>query len=267
MFRCGVNRILQATFILTTCILSEHASAITDNTSLLDLYGGTPVVLPSNNTVDLTLKKEALYIKLGKEKTLGSDTDDFIRSSLLAYSFIWMERVYISPSNFRKLITTSFPEYLYNITGWQGCRGAKARRGLCSPKRKSFLNPPVDDGDPFLTNYIEHPLVGMTYYLYYRARGYDRRSSIFGSFMLSTLFEYTVEGWQQPPSFNDLILTPGIGVPLGIILEESSNWLAKRDSQFLRALSYIVNPTKILMREGEIAWGNALGISFRFNAW
>jgi hypothetical protein len=55
----------------------------------------------------------------------------------------------------------------------------------------------------------------------------------------------------RPPSFQDLIVTPGAGIPLGIILEETSYWLDSRDSGFLKAMSYLVNPTKIFIKQNK----------------
>ena len=81
------------------------------------------------------------------------------------------------------------------------------------------------------------------------------------------VYEYTVEGLKQSPSLNDIIFTPGLGVPLGIVLEETSNRLAKSDSQALRLISYVVNPTRAVIPDGRIAWRNFLGrtVAFQFS--
>jgi hypothetical protein len=250
--------------VITVLIFSKNADA--NNWSILDIYDDTaPLLIPESNSIDLTFKELSLPDYRDREKTLGSSLGEFTKDSLAVYTFIWMGRVYLSPENGRRLFTTPPPKYLKNTTRWQSCRGMKIKKGLCYSKKGSFRNPPLLDGDSFETNFIHHPFVGMSYYLYYRARGYCRITSAFGSFLQSALFEYTIEACQQPPSFNDLILTPGIGVPVGIVVEEISNWLAERDSQFLVALSYIVNPTRVLVPEGRVAWQNFRGIGFRFN--
>lgn len=234
--------------------------------AISSIYGDAPRLLVHTNTIDLTLeRKSRLLGHKDKEKTLKSDFDDFTRSSFLLYAALWTERSFIAPSNFKRLYSTSLFSYLHNVTGWQGCKGTKARNNLCSTPRKSLFDPPLDDGDSFVTNYIEHPLAGMAFYLYFRARGYDRVTSGFGSFLLSALFEYTIEGWQQSPSFNDVIVTPGIGVPVGIIVEGISNWLANRNNEFLRAMSYVVNPMRILVNDEKVEWANLQSIAFRFN--
>lgn len=265
-------------FILMKAATSVQAQTLKDQDwDISNIYGGThpllndegsQILIPTSNSIDLTL--ERYTNKPGQytmEKTIGDDFGDYGRSTLLLYSALWTERAYISPTNFNRLYSTPFTSYLHNITGWQGCAGTKARNKRCSTPRNSFFRPPLDDGDAFRTNYIEHPLAGMTFYLYFRARGYDRLSAGVGSFLMSTLFEYTIEGWQQSPSFNDIIVTPGIGVPIGIILEETSNWLAESNNQFLRAMSYIVNPMRILLDDDKVQVANLRGVAFRFNLW
>ncbi len=48
-----------------------------------------------------------------------------------------------------------------------------------------------------------------------------------------------------------MVITPAIGVPLGIVLEETSDWLESRDNGFLHAVSYVVNPLKIIVPDEE----------------
>ncbi len=67
----------------------------------------------------------------------------------------------------------------------------------------------------------------------------------------SILCEYKIEGGAQSPSIHDLVVTPGVGVPVGIILEETSNWLIDRNSGFLNAMGYIVNPMRIIVPERD----------------
>ncbi len=76
-------------------------------------------------------------------------------------------------------------------------------------------------------------------------------TSAFGSVVQSTLFEYTIEGVIQSPSIHDLVITPGIGVPAGIVLEETSNWLESTNSGVLKAVSYVINPVKIVVPDQD----------------
>ena len=105
----------------------------------------------------------------------------------------------------------------------------------------------------------------MMFYLYFRARGYDMASSGVGSFLLSAMFEYTIEGWQQSPSLNDIIATPGLGVPIGIAVDTTSRWLTSRDSQFLKAVGYVIDPMRLLVRDDKLKWANLEGVTFLFN--
>jgi len=229
----------------------------------VDLYGETtPIFFDRANAIDITSNDSDLSFSRTYTKTIGGDFGDFARASAIPYLWNWTERLIIAPGNVKNVVAIPFSEYLHNITGLQGC---KLDSPGCDNIRVPFLDFPFNDGDPLNTNYLQHPLSGMTTYLYYRAVGFDRVSAGLGTAMHSLLFEYTIESWQQPPSLNDLIITPGLGIPIGILVELSSDWLAQRDSQFLRALSYIVNPAKILIPNGDVHWQGLGGFSFRFN--
>ena len=77
------------------------------------------------------------------------------------------------------------------------------------------IPPELKDHDPFVTNYITHPMFGGFTYHVFRKQGHTARQSFFASVLHSTLFEYTVEGFIQRPSGVDLLVTPLIGAPLG----------------------------------------------------
>jgi Domain of unknown function (DUF3943) len=233
---------------------------------LFENDGAMLIPKPYSNSIDLTIRRNP-YTESYKadNKSFTSDLSDFTRSSVVLYSALWTERTFIAPGNFDRLFTTSLPSYLHSISGWQGCEGTKARNGRCAHPRRSFFKPPLNDGDSFRTNYVEHPFAGMTFYLYFRARGYDRMSSGLGSFMLSALFEYTIEGWQQSPSFNDVIATPGLGVPIGIAVDETSSWLTSRNSPFLKVVGYMIDPMRLLVNDDKLRWANLEGVTFLFN--
>ncbi len=226
-----------------------------------------PMLIPKpySNKIDLTIERNPYRHDESSDKSFTTDFGEFTRSSLVLYSGLWTERSFVAPSNFDRVFSTSLHEYLHQISGWQGCRGVDARRGRCAHARRSFLHPPLDDGDPFRTNYVEHPFAGMMFYLYFRARGYDVPSSGVGSFLLSAMFEYTIEGWQQSPSLNDIIATPGLGVPIGIAVDTTSRWLTSRDSQFLKAVGYMIDPMRLLVRDDKLRWANLEGVTFLFN--
>ena len=235
-----------------------------------DLYRDTPrVLILQTQPIDLRFKKESYGIEFEKrEKTLKEDFHEFVEENLYSYAMMWSIRGVYDPENVQAVFTPSaIPKWLHNMTGWQNCNLSKANRGLCSPERKPFWAFPLWDGDAIHTNLVQHPIFGAGIYLYYRAMGYDRTASSLASFWISALYEYTVEGWAQPPSITDLVVTPALGVPLGIVMEETSNLLAQSDNQFIRALSYVVNPARVFIPDGQVAWGTLLSrtISFQFS--
>jgi hypothetical protein len=253
---------MRVIIILIVMVVSMCGYVKAEDWAIDDFYRDTPhVLILSINPIDLRFKKESYGVEYKeREKTLEEDFHEFVKENLYTYTMLWSIRVIYDPENVRAVFTpSSFPRWLTNnINGWQGCNGKKASRGQCSV-RKSFTAFPLWDGDYPKTNLIQHPVFGAGTYLYYRAKGYDRAASSLASFGLSALYEYTVEGWMQPPSITDLIITPGLGVPLGIVLEEASNLLAESDNQFIRALSYVVNPARVLIPGGEVAWHTLLG--------
>jgi uncharacterized protein DUF3943 len=233
-----------------------------------EIYRDSPrVFVQPTKPINLRFERDSDEIEYKeREKTLEEDFNEFIKENLYTYTMLWSIRVVYDPENVQAVFKpTSFPKWLNNITGWQGCNGKAASRGQCSV-REPFTAFPVWDGDYVKTNLVQHPIFGAGVYLYYRAMGYDRTASSLASFGVSALYEYTVEGWMQPPSITDLILTPGIGVPLGMVLEETSNLLAESDSQLIRGLSYVFNPTRVLIPDGQVAWHTVLGrtVAFQF---
>jgi len=75
---------------------------------------------------------------------------------------------------------------------------------------------PVFDNDSFLINYIEHPYVGSAYYVWGRGAGLSRKESAALSILLSMVYwEYGWEALIEPPSWQDLIVTPLVGSFIG----------------------------------------------------
>jgi len=193
------------------------------------------VDLKEKNKIDLRFKKEM------HDKSLA-DFSDFLRDSRNVYFAIWVIR--IIQVNALDIHNKEQQTFINPLRWWRNFFGFQNK----SRKRGDFE---LKDGDSFKTNWVAHPAFGAYTYLYYRAKGYNFYTSALGSFAQSTLFEYTIEGVTQSPSIHDLIITPGVGVPLGIVLEETSDWLVSRDSGFLNAIGYIVNPMKIIVPERD----------------
>lgn len=251
--------------VVSMCRYVKAADWVSD-----DIYRNTShLLIQPTKPVDLRLKKESNRIEYKeREKTLRKDFNEFLKENVFTYAMLWSARGMYDPENVRTVFTfSSIPKWLHNMTEWQNCNQAKFEHHRCSPASKPFWVFPLWDGDAIHTNLVQHPIFGAGTYLYYRQMGYDRAASSLASAELSALFEYTVEGWMQSPSLTDLILTPSLGVPLGIVLEETSNLLAKSDSQFIRALAYLVNPASIVIQNNQIVWSTVLSrtIAFQFS--
>lgn len=166
----------------------------------------------------------------------------YLFDTLYHFGFIWAGRFFYIRNKEGRIFDTSFSKWIDNISDV----------------------PEFDDGDSFKTNLVLHPIFGAEYYLYYRARGHTVWASALGSFIQSALFEYAVEGLVETPSGQDLIFTPGVGVPMGIVLENLSDWLVKRDNQFARLAGHIVNPTRIFIKNRKFGVFNPLTGAFAF---
>jgi len=226
-------------FTLIFIILAQIGnSAISDT-----LFGDDSIIsmTPANSSVFIDLgdknKADIIFRKELNDKSLA-DFNDFLRDSRNVYFTIWLIR--IIQVNALDVHNKEQQTFINPLRWWRNFFGFQNK----NRKRGDFE---LKDGDSFKTNWVAHPAFGAYTYLYYRAKGYNFYTSALGSFLQSALFEYTIEGVTQSPSIHDLIITPGIGVPVGIILEETSDWLVERDSGFLNAVGYIVNPMKIIV--------------------
>ena len=211
-------------------------------------FGNDETILPLtpiNDSVfiDITdIKKSDIVLKKESERKSIADFQDFLQNTRNVYFAIWLIR--LAQVNMLDINKKEEQIIINPLRWWKNFMGFQndgRRRGDFEWK----------DGDRFKTNWVAHPAFGAYTYLYYRAKGYDRFTSAFGSVVQSTLFEYTIEGVIQSPSIHDLIITPGIGVPAGIVLEETSNVLLSSDSGFLNALGYVINPMKIIVPDQE----------------
>ena len=211
------------------------------------IYGDDPTVFmsPVNNSVLIDIReyrKPDIVLKRESGSKSLADFEDFLRNTRNVYFSLWLIR--IVQVNMLDINRKEDQVIINPLTWWKnffGFQNKGKRRGDFKWK----------DGDRFKTNWVAHPAFGAYSYLYYRAKGYNRYTSAFGSVVQSTLFEYTIEGVIQSPSIHDLVITPAIGVPLGMVLEETSDWLESRDNGFLHAVSYVVNPLKIIVPDEE----------------
>lgn len=211
------------------------------------IYGDDEIIsmYPANSSVFIDLKdknKPDLNFKIQSNDKSVTDFSEFLRDSRNAYFAIWIIR--IVQVNMLDVSNKEQQTFVNPLRWWRNFFGFQNK----NRKRGDFE---IDDGDSVKTNWVIHPAFGAYTYLYYRAKGYNFYSSAIGSFVQSALFEYTIEGVAQSPSMHDIIITPAVGVPVGIVLEETSDWLISRHNGFLNAIGYIVNPMKIIVPDTD----------------
>lgn len=231
--------------ILSLCAIIFTVSVPSAKSDPVYGYDTAPLVRPVNDSAFIDIreyrKPDIVLEKQEKTKSL-SDFEDFLRNTRNVYFTVWLFR--IVQVNMMDINRKEQQVLINPLKWWKNFFNFQND----DSKRGDFE---WEDGDRFKTNWIAHPIFGAYSYLYYRAKGYNRYTAAFGSVVQSTLFEYTIEGVIQSPSIHDLVITPGIGVPAGIILEETSDWLESRDNGFLHAMGYVVNPLKIIVPDRD----------------
>lgn len=205
-----------------------------------DIYRGEKSNTTRKDTVEYTDKKNGLFPKV-KDKKIN--TDEFLRDTAIYYSAIWMFRFFYVRNKDARIFDTSIEDFFDNIT----------------------KSPEFDDGDDFVTNFIAHPFAGYMSYLYYREMEHSFWMAALGSVVQSTLFEYTIEGTVETPSGIDLIATPGIGVPLGYMAENVSNWLMKKDNVIAEVAARLINPMQNVVKDRQLVLFNPLKGQFEYN--
>jgi hypothetical protein len=118
---------------------------------------------------------------------------------------------------------------------------------------KSNFGQIVFDKDEAIWNWVIHPFSGSQLFLFYRANGFSRISSLTMSFISSALFEFTVEIYTEPASIQDLYQTPIFGALLGIGIEKVSLSLLNSEYKLANYLGHILNPSTLFwFYEGKV---------------
>jgi hypothetical protein len=120
------------------------------------------------------------------------------------------------------------------------------QKGSWKEYRENFGKTVFDQDEPFW-NWIVHPISGSQLYLFYRAMGYDRRDSFAMTFISSTLFEYTIEIYSEPASYQDLYQTPVLGAAFGYGIELLSTELLNRPSKLAQFFGRVINPLSYIV--------------------
>lgn len=166
----------------------------------------------------------------GEESRERLGVKAFLRDLAINYTAQWAARWFYVRNKNSRIFSASFSGWWNNITQW----------------------PEWDDGDPFFTNWVTHPLIGSVEYLYYRAMGHGFLVSALGVLVQSTFFEYTIEGTVETPSLQDLISTPVVGTAVGFALEQSSDWLVSTDFVPAKILGHILNPMRNFIHDRKV---------------
>lgn len=81
---------------------------------------------------------------------------------------------------------------------------------------KVIVNGPEADGDLAIFNYVLHPYAGAAYFMSARSCGFNFYQSLLYCTLISNVgWEFGVEGCMEPPSIQDLLVTPLVGSALG----------------------------------------------------
>jgi hypothetical protein len=117
---------------------------------------------------------------------------------------------------------------------------------------------PVWDNDPWGTNYISHPYWGATYYIRARERGFGKLAAFGYSALLSTIYEYGAEAIFEPPSGQDLMVTPILGSLVGAFIFEPIRDMIKGKPElrwYDHALLIATDPLGLLSSVVEVMLG------------
>lgn len=105
---------------------------------------------------------------------------------------------------------------------------------------------PHFDNDSFEYNIFKHSLTGMSYYQFYRSRGYGVERAFLWTFASSLVFEFTIETLTERPSFQDIYQTPVYGVILGFGFEKISQACHSTDTFLGHACGYLFDPFTLI---------------------
>ena len=130
--------------------------------------------------------------------------------------------------------------------------GTVQDKGSWKNYKRNFAQVVFDKDEPFW-NWFVHPLSGSQLFLYYRANGYSRTSSLAMAAISSTLFEFTVEIYTEPASVQDLYQTPILGAILGVGIENLSMYLLNTGIPLAKFFAHLINPSTLFwFYEGKV---------------
>ena len=117
-----------------------------------------------------------------------------------------------------------------NIKSWD--TNASTFSEMTDVWKKNIEISPVWDKSQFQTNFIAHPYVGSVYYMAARKSNFSQFESFLYAATLSTvLWEFGVEAFVEPPSVQDIIVTPIVGSIFGEYLYNVEKKIIKNNGK------------------------------------
>jgi hypothetical protein len=171
-------------------------------------------------------------VEAGASAKDGPGVGMFLLDSLVIHAVMWPASIAFSKNIRDGVKGTNWDQYKDNVT----------------------KSPNWNDGSDTITNWVSHPMLGATNFLYYRSRGHGFVASSIGVVLQSFLLEYTIEATYNRPSLHDLLMTPALGIPIGYGLDQMSLYLLKKEQKPLRYLGYLFNPFHLLPTAKKDRW-------------
>jgi len=117
---------------------------------------------------------------------------------------------------------------------------------------ENYGNAPIHpDEDNWVVNYVGHPVNGAHMYVFARYHGFGYFPSFAISTFGSVLWEYGVEGFFEPPSRSDLIVTSTLGSFLGEVYYQMFRKIEKSSISrkwYGKVLMWTLNPNYFLYK-------------------
>jgi len=114
--------------------------------------------------------------------------------------------------------------------------------------KESFTKAPIVERDPWVYNYMVHPIKGSFSYLAYRNKGGSFWESVLGTAINSVIYEYIIASSTQRPSAIDLTVTPIGGALLGEGIYQLKNQFTRDKylSIFEKIIISIIDPFDVI---------------------
>lgn len=117
--------------------------------------------------------------------------------------------------------------------------------GRIDPITKEWNGMTVLRGDFYAKNFIE-PIYFTYMSMYLRSKNYHPALYIGEIFSLSLMYEFTIRPFFMNSSFEQVLKNPSVGLLLGLLIDEVSNFLLSTPFKGLHILGYILNPFNAL---------------------